>query len=148
MRRTKTLGIVIHRAEVTSNTDYHFLIGHAGDIRQLVPQDDVGEHALKYNKTTIGIAVFGDFASKEKGRNYHPTTTQIVATIALIKRLQAEYGPLWVTGHTNLGIQGTRYPAKLVEGHTCPGENFPLQYVIEQTHAVDFPLEPLRVKIS
>lgn len=148
MKRTRTLGIVLHRSEVQTGRDYHFLVGLSGDIRQLVPQDDVGEHALSFNKTTIGVAIFGDFASKEKGRNHHPTTTQISATIALVQRLQAEYGPLWVTGHTNLGIRGTRYPQKLLVGHTCPGENFPLAYIIEKTNAIDFPLEPLRVNIS
>lgn len=148
MKRTKTLGIVLHRAEVTSGRDYHFLILRSGNMRLLVPQDDVGEHALKYNRTTIGIAVFGDFAAAEKGRNFHPTAAQISACVLLIDRLQRDYGPLWVTGHTNLGIQGTRYPQKLIAGHTCPGENFPLQYIIEQTRAIDFPSEPLRVNIS
>lgn len=148
MRRTKTVGIVIHRSEVQTGRDYHFLIGLSGNISSLVPQDEIGEHALQYNKTTIGIAVFGDFAAQERGRHYHPTTTQIQSCVQLIGRLQAEYGPLWVTGHSNLGIRGTRYPRKLLAGHTCPGENFPLQYVIDQTRAVDFPLEPLRVTIS
>lgn len=148
MKRSKTAGIVIHRSEVQTGRDYHFLIECSGHIRSLVAQDDVGEHALCFNKTTIGIAVFGDFAAKEKGRHFYPTTTQISAIVQLIGRLQAEYGPLWVTGHTNLGIRGTRFPVKLTAGHTCPGENFPLDYIIEQTHALHFPLEPLRVNIS
>lgn len=148
MKRAKTLGLVVHRAEVVSGHDYHFLIDRLGQVQTLVPQEDVGEHAVAYNKTTIGIAIFGDFAAAEKGRNYHPTAEQIIACLNLICKLRMQYGALWVAGHSELGIQGTRYLTKLQPGHTCPGENFPLASIIAKSGALSFPKTTVGAKIS
>lgn len=131
VKRLRTLGVVIHRAEVFTTTDYHFLIARNGTVQDLVPVSDKADHAIAFNNSTIGVAVFGDFACGEPGINNHPTYQQIVAVVALLKKLNAMYGgSLWCAGHSQLGPTATSFPEKLTFGHTCPGENFPLTDVI------------------
>jgi N-acetyl-anhydromuramyl-L-alanine amidase AmpD len=111
--------------------DYHFIIMRDGTVKDNVPVADKGEHAIFYNGSTIAIAVFGDFAALEPGRNNVPTPQQIAACISLMQKLNKMYGgKLWASGHSQLGPKGTAVPSKLLPGHTCPGENFPLASVI------------------
>jgi hypothetical protein len=124
--RKRTDGIVIHRAEVWSGSDYNFLVQKDGSVAELVPFTDVGQHALFYNRTTVAIAVFGDFAGAEPGRNATPTEAQLDACDGLVRSLVWWYGPLWLAGHSELGLAGTAFASKLLPGHTCPGERFPL----------------------
>lgn len=131
MKRTRTDGIVFHRAEVFTGDDYHFLIMRDGAIKSLVPVADVGWHSCAYNQTTVAIAIFGDFASSEPGLNWYPTKAQIQATIGLVGSVRACYPTIaWGAGHSQLGHKGTQITRKLVAGHTCPGEHFPLADVI------------------
>lgn len=140
MKRRRTDGIVIHRAETYSTDEYHFLIQKDGSVKTMVPVDDRGAHAVAYNGSTIAIAVFGDFASSEPGRNSLPTSAQIEACITLMRKLNFEYGGmLWASGHSQLGRPGTNVPMKLHKGHTCPGESFPLASVIHQSGCRTFP---------
>lgn len=139
MKRIKTDGIVFHRAEVFTGDDYHFLIMRDGTIKPLVPHADVGWHSCAYNQTTIAIAVFGDFASSEPGLNWYPTKAQIQATIDLVEQMRAIYPTaVWGAGHSELGHKGTQVLNKLVTGHTCPGEHFPLADVILRTQLQPF----------
>lgn len=134
IKRLRTTGIVIHRAEVFSTDDYHFRIDRDGTIKQIVPLTDKGAHAIAFNGFTIAIAVFGDFASAEPGQNSSPTQAQLDTCIALMRSLNALYGnTLWAAGHTQLGPSATDVRLKLIKGHTCPGENFPLQDVIAKS---------------
>lgn len=131
MLRKTTEGIVVHRAEVIEPGSYHFLVERFGTIVRLMGQDEKGEHAIAFNGKTIGVAVFGCFASQEAGKNAFPTKEQIENVIALLRVLNAQYNKvLWVAGHSQLGPSGTSVPLKLQPGHTCPGENFPLSDVI------------------
>jgi N-acetyl-anhydromuramyl-L-alanine amidase AmpD len=125
---------VIHRAEVFTSDDYHFVIFKDGTIKTIVPLAERGAHAIAFNGTTIAIAVFGDFAALEPGLNNHPTQQQLDTCIALMRSLNAMYGnALWAAGHSQLGPTATDVPSKLVYGHTCPGENFPLADVISKS---------------
>lgn len=134
MNRSKTVGIVIHRAEVWSGKDYHFIIDTKGGILPLVPIDEKGEHAVQLNGTTVAIALFGDFASDEPGLNDKPTAPQISSCLLLMQLINTRYGgKLWACGHSQLGTKGTTVALKLMPGHTCPGENFPLADVIKKS---------------
>jgi N-acetyl-anhydromuramyl-L-alanine amidase AmpD len=125
---------VIHRAEVFTSDDYHFVIFKDGTIKTIVPLTERGAHAIAFNGTTIAIAVFGDFAALEPGLNNHPTQQQLDTCIALMRSLNAMYGnALWAAGHSQLGPTATDVPSKLVYGYTCPGENFPLADVISKS---------------
>lgn len=133
MRRLKTEGIIVHRAEVfgAGADDYHFCINKDGTLKQIVPLTDKGAHAKAFNATTIGIAIFGCFARRMPGANYHATQPQIDTCIALMRSLNALYGnTLWAAGHSQLGTAGTDVAQKLVTGYTCPGENLPLLDII------------------
>lgn len=131
MKRLKTEGIVLHRAEVWDGTDYHFIVKQDGSLCPLVPINERGEHAIQYNGNSVGIAIYGDFACLEKGVNDKPTPAQITSTVQLMQMINAMYGgKLWACGHSQLGLKGTNVPIKLTYGHTCPGENFPLKDVI------------------
>lgn len=122
---------MIHRAEVFDKGAYHFTIQTDGKVIENMPVDEKGAHALNYNGKTIGIAIYGDFAAFEPGRYHWPTPEQISACITLLQKLNKMYGGnLWVTGHSLLGTKGTSIAKKLIPGHTCPGENFPLASVI------------------
>lgn len=130
-KRSRTEGIVVHRAEVFGSVEYHYVVNRDGTIRRLVPLDEKGEHAKDYNANTVGIAVYGDFAALEPGQNSHATAAQIASTVALMRVLNGMYAnTLWAAGHSQLGVKGTNVPVKLIAGHTCPGENLPLADII------------------
>lgn len=131
MKRLRTEGLVLHRAEVFTTTDYHFIIMRDGTVKDNLPVDQKGEHAIFFNGFTIAIAIFGDFASAEPGKNSKPTDAQLSACVTLMQKLNKMYGGnLWASGHSQLGAKATNVPSKLLLGHTCPGENFPLAAVI------------------
>lgn len=122
---------MIHRAEVFTTSDYHYIVMRDGSIKEIVPLADKGAHAIAFNGSTVGVAVFGDFASLEPGKNNHPTPNQLASCVTLLRRINEQYGnALWCSGHSQLGPTATDVPLKLVTGHTCPGENFPLMQVI------------------
>lgn len=134
MKRPTTEGIVIHRCEVWSGDDYHVMIDRNGFWKFLVDVDEVAFHACSYNHSTIAIAIFGDFASMEPGLNWHPTSQQIEECVHLISVCRNQFPSLkWIAGHSQLGVKGTVIPNKLVPGHTCPGENFPLDTIIKRS---------------
>lgn len=131
MKRPKTEGIVLHRTEKWTGDDYHIIVQRDGTWDFHVPLEDVGFHACRYNQSSIAVAIFGDFAALEPGLNWHPTKEQIDETIHLVQYIPKHYPDIkWIAGHTQLGAKGTAIPNKLVPGHTCPGENFPLKRII------------------
>lgn len=144
MKRLKTEGIVLHRAEVTTAFDYHYLVQVDGSVKENVPVDDKGEHAIMYNGTTIAVAIIGCFAALEPAKLAVPTPMQLSATVSLLRLLNRAYGgKLWVCGHSQLGTKGTSVPEKLVWGHTCPGERFPLADVIAKSGLVPWMPPPM-----
>lgn len=139
MIRPRTEGIVVHRAEVYSATDYHLIVMRDGSIKPLCPLSDKGAHAVNYNSSTIGLAVFGDFAALEPGLNRMPTPAQLDAVLVSLQFLNRLYGgKLWVAGHSELGTAGTDVPSKLTYGHTCPGENFPMDDLVKKSGLTRF----------
>ena len=144
MKRKSTQGIVIHRSEIWKPTDYHYIVMRDGDYRLLVAPADVAFHALSYNKSTVSIAVFGDFASKEPGLNWHPTLAQLQTVKFLIAQFIRWFPSIeWISGHSELGYKGTAFPTKLVEGHTCPGEHFPMEEIIASSGLKRLPQQPV-----
>lgn len=131
MKRPTTEGIVIHRTEKWTGDDYHIIVQKDGTWDFLVPIHDVAFHACRYNQTTIAIAIFGDFASMEPGLNWYPTKAQTEEALHLVQYLPRHFPSIkWIAGHSQLGVKGTAIPNKLVTGHTCPGEHFPLDNII------------------
>lgn len=149
VRRKKTVGIVIHRAEVWTPTDYHGVIMRSGTFETLVQIDQVAYHAKKFNSSTIGIAVFGDFAPAERSKYAHPTREQLLTLVDLCLKYRSKYGNLWIKGHTELGPDGTAYPEKLTPEHACPGSNLDLdalrQAVADSEKAGQCLVEPFYV---
>ncbi len=126
----KLVGIVIHRAEVDlTNREYHVLVQKDGTLVRLIEDALPAPHALNWNSTTLGLAVFGDFASAEPGANWTPTEAQYATVVHQIKVWQALYGKLWIKGHSELGKNGTAFASKLEVGHTCPGERFDMSRI-------------------
>lgn len=125
-------------------TDYHYLVLRDGEYKRLVPPQDVAFHALSFNKETMAIAIFGCFAAAEPGLNWHPTLSQIGTVKLLINQIKSWYPSVtWIAGHSELGRKGTAFPTKLVPGHTCPGENFPLLEIITSSGLNHLPPGPV-----
>lgn len=130
---------MIHRAEVFTPGDYHYLINKDGTITPITDVAEKCEHACFYNGNTIAIAVFGCFASSLPGQNYRPSTAQLETCVALMRTLNAHFGnKLWAAGHSQLGAKGTLIAAKLLPGYTCPGENFPIDNIIAKSGCKPF----------
>lgn len=125
-KRKSTAGIVIHRAETWTGSDYHCVILRDGKVMHMVLDDYAGHHALKYNPTTIGIAVQGYFATAVKAKYSHPTQVQLRTLVNLCIDYRFRYGNLWIKGHTELGPDGTTFPEKLTAAHACPGSHLDL----------------------
>lgn len=120
--RNKTTLIVIHRAEIITD-EYHFIVDTDGHIHQRLDFNCVASHAVAFNSASIAIAFFGNFAALEHSLHPEPTGAQIEAGIELINNLRWWYGSrVPIKGHSELGPAGTRFPEKLILGHTCPGE--------------------------
>ncbi len=125
-------GIVIHRGEVTAaSREYHVLVMKDGTRVRLRPDTEKAPHARLWNRTTLGLCVFGDFAQAEPGANWDPTEAQYEGVIAQIREWRELYGPLWVKGHSELGSGGTSVLSKLsyAPDHSCPGLRFDLDRV-------------------
>lgn len=123
-KRKKTDTIVVHRAEVGFDT-YNFVIFRDGRVIEPIDFQRIGEHALKYNYRSVGIALVGCFARGYKAKYSHPTEEQYIAAKEIIDQLHWWYGPLNVVGHSELGKEGTRHPDKLsyAPDYSCPGLN-------------------------
>lgn len=141
MRRCQ--GIVIHRGEIeVTNREYHVLIQRDGTRVRLCPDSDIAPHAKAFNRSTLGLCVFGDFASLEPGRNWTPTEAQYREIVNQCREWISQYGALWVKGHSELGEAGTSVTSKLQLGHTCPGERFDLERVRREVFQLIPPSPP------
>lgn len=129
-KRLKTTHIVIHRAEVWTGKEYHFVVLRDGKVEYCVPVEDKGAHAFRANAYSVGIALQGCFASALGGKYRVPTDVQYRATKELIGWLKGLYGELKVVRHSDLGMDGTRLKEKLVWEHSCPGDLFDMNRLI------------------
>ena len=127
--------IVLHRAEVGFEV-YNFQVSFDGTVLQHVPFQEKAAHARKFNGRSVGIAVQGDFASLEPAIHGVPTQAQLASVEQLIRDLVWWFGPCYFHGHSELGPDGTTFAGKLVAGHTCPGERYPLEALRESLKGI------------
>jgi N-acetylmuramoyl-L-alanine amidase len=100
---------------------YHYLVGNGrlltknGRVYAGRPEENVGAHAIGYNKNSLGICILGNFDRR------YPELTQ---TSGLIKLLADK-------------IRKYKIPAKNILGHheiagvnkSCPGKHFDMDYL-------------------
>lgn len=120
-------GIIVHRTEnIADFASYHRVIDRDGSVHVYHPDDKIAFHAKSFNSTTLGVALIGDFAIGEPGKNWYPTSTQETALRAVCTAWLRAYPGLWLKGHTECGPEGTSFPEKLTRAHACPGEHLDL----------------------
>ncbi len=105
-----------------ANIAVHFLVGKAGDIYRLMPENHIGRHAIGLNRHSIGIENVGnDEASL--------TTAQVEANELIVRRLVKKYPIQYLIGHSeyrrfeNTPIWEEADDAYRTEKHD-PGESF------------------------
>jgi len=105
--------------------DYHFIIGHAGDVYEGQPVEQPSWHCTNYqaNLVSIGICFLGNF------ENIEMPTEQFTAGVELIKALMKEYDvPL-------INVLRHRDIVSDLTGKTnstqCPGKNFPYIHMLD-----------------
>ena len=99
-----------HLAQGWAGIGYHYLIRKDGMIEQGRRSEAVGAHAYRYNKTSVGVSLAGNF---DIGK---PTAAQIASVNELVAWLCLKYGldpqkKGVIVGHRNLNDT------------SCPGEN-------------------------
>ena len=84
---------------------YHYIIDKNGKVFEMVDPHQVAEHALGYNRDTIGISFVG-------GGKFGPANElQIKASIRLIQELKREFRNLdTITGHKHVARNGKSDP--------------------------------------
>lgn len=76
-----------------ANIAVHFLVGKAGDIYRLMPENHIGRHAIGLNRHSIGIENVGnDEASL--------TTAQVEANELIVRRLVQKFPIRYLIGHS------------------------------------------------
>jgi len=144
--------IVIHRSEegftgpeinaAEHPNSYHAAIRQDGTKDYMIAWDEVAYHALSFNKTSVGLVLYGDFAPAEGSRNNTPTPAQLtsivemVAEVAQIVLNDGQNMPE-IRGHTELGPHGTSFPEKLTVAHACPGSLFDMDWLRSQISALN-----------
>jgi len=105
--------------------DYHFIIGHAGDVFKAQPVEQPSWHCTNYqaNLVSVGICFLGNFESIEM------PTEQFNAGVNLIKSLMKEYNvPLInVLRHKDI-VSDVSHTANSTQ---CPGKNFPYVQMLD-----------------
>jgi hypothetical protein len=89
-----------HKAQGWRDIGYHFLIDRDGTIAPGRPLGEVGAHVMNRNTGTIGAALIGGHGSASTDSfARHFTFAQDVALRQLIAALQAQFGPMALSGH-------------------------------------------------
>jgi N-acetyl-anhydromuramyl-L-alanine amidase AmpD len=105
--------------------DYHFIIGHTGEVFKAQPIEQPAWHCTNYqaNLVSIGICFLGDFEKIEM------PTEQFNAGVKLIKTLMEKYTiPLAnVLRHRDV-VSDLTHTANSTE---CPGKNFPYVHLLD-----------------
>lgn len=118
-------GIVCHRTEnIADFASYHRVIDRDGYTHLYHHDDEIAFHARHFNSTTLGVALVGDFALGEPGKNWYPTPAQLVAVERVCAAWLKAYPGIWLRSHTELGQAGTTFPEKLTPAHACPGSHW------------------------
>ena len=105
--------------------DYHFIIGHTGEVFKAQPIEQPAWHCTNYqaNLVSIGICFLGNF------ENIEMSTKQFNAGVKLIKTLMKEYNiPLInILRHRDV-VSDISHTANSTE---CPGKNFPYVHLLD-----------------
>jgi len=105
--------------------DYHFIIGHTGEVFKAQPIEQPSWHCTNYqaNLVSIGICFLGDFERIEM------PTKQLNAGVKLVKSLITEHNiPLInVLRHRDI-VSDITHTANSTE---CPGKNFPYIHLLD-----------------
>jgi N-acetyl-anhydromuramyl-L-alanine amidase AmpD len=105
--------------------DYHFIIGHTGEVFKGQPMDQPAWHCTNYqaNLVSIGICFLGNF------ENIEMPIEQFNAGVKLTKTLMEEYNvPLInVLRHRDV-VSDITHRANSTE---CPGKNFPYVQMLD-----------------
>jgi len=99
--------------------DYHFIIGHTGEVFKAQPIEQPAWHCTNYqaNLVSIGICFLGNF------ENIEMPTEQFNAGVEIIKSLMKQYNiPLMnILRHRDV-VSDITHTANSTQ---CPGKNFP-----------------------
>ena len=105
--------------------DYHFIIGHTGEVFKVQPVEQPSWHCTNYqaNLVSVGICFLGNF------ENIEMPTEQFNAGVELIRALVKQYNvPL-------INILRHRDIVSDLTGKTnstqCPGKNFPYVHMLD-----------------
>jgi len=105
--------------------DYHFIIGHTGEVFKAQPIEQPSWHCTNYqaNLVSVGICFLGNFEKIEM------PIEQFNAGVKLIKTLMSEYNvPLInVLRHRDV-VSDISHTANSTE---CPGKNFPYIHLLD-----------------
>ena len=105
--------------------DYHFIIGHTGEVFKAQPVEQPGWHCTNYqaNLVSIGICFLGNFEKIEM------TTEQFNAGVNQIKSIMKQYNvPLInILRHRDV-VSDISHTANSTE---CPGKNFPYVHMLD-----------------
>lgn len=105
-----------------ANIAVHFLVGKAGDIYRLMPENHIGRHVIGLNRHSIGIENVGNDETSL-------TTAQVEANELIVRRLVKRFPIKYLIGHSeyrrfeNTPIWEETDNAYRTEKHD-PGESF------------------------
>lgn len=103
-----------HKANGWAGIGYHFVVGRDGSIAPGRPIEKDGAHVAGRNAGTIGVCLVGGRGSAANDQpEQHYTPEQLFSLRELLHQLQAEHGPLAVSGHNQFAAKA------------CPGFNVP-----------------------
>jgi hypothetical protein len=105
--------------------DYHFIIGHTGEVFKAQPIESPGWHCTNYqaNLVSIGICSLGNF------ENIEMPIEQFNVGVTLIKSLMKQYNiPLTnILRHRDV-VSDITHTTNSTE---CPGKNFPYIHLLD-----------------
>jgi N-acetyl-anhydromuramyl-L-alanine amidase AmpD len=105
--------------------DYHFIIGHTGEVFKAQPFEQPAWHCTNYqaNLVSVGICFLGNF------ENIEMPIEQFNAGVELIKSLMKQYNiPLKnILRHRDV-VSDISHTANSTE---CPGKNFPYVHMLD-----------------
>jgi N-acetyl-anhydromuramyl-L-alanine amidase AmpD len=105
--------------------DYHFIIGHTGEVFKAQPIEQPSWHCTDYqaNLVSVGICFLGNF------ENIEMPTEQFEAGVQLIKQLMKQYSiPLKNILRDRDVVSDITHTANSTQ---CPGKNFPYVHILD-----------------
>lgn len=111
-----------HKRRGWSGIGYHYVIRRNGGLEQGRPENEVGAHALNYNKRSIGVCLAGGVAEDGKTIEENFTGAQYETLKSLLIVLKAKFQGVRICGHRDLSPDlnrdGKITPNEWIKG--CP----------------------------